>query len=68
MVLKDTTPSLEILKLYHQLGGEIITIGSDSHKPEHLGCQIEESKILLKELGFQAFCTFDQMKPIFHDL
>ena len=66
--LKDTTPSLEILKLYHQLGGEIITIGSDSHKPEHLGSQIEESKILLKELGFQAFCTFDQMKPIFHDL
>lgn len=66
--LKDTTPSLEILKLYHQLGGEIITIGSDSHKPEHLGSQIEESKILLKELGFQAFCTFDQMKPVFHNL
>ena len=35
--LDDTTPSVKILKLYHELGGDIITIGSDSHKPEHLG-------------------------------
>ena len=34
--LKDTTPSMDILKLYRRLGGEIITMGSDSHKPEHL--------------------------------
>ena len=33
--LKDSTPSRDILKLYKELGGKIITIGSDSHKPEH---------------------------------
>ncbi|MEF2782342.1 MAG: histidinol-phosphatase HisJ family protein [Clostridium sp.] len=42
--IKGTTPSIEILKLYKQLGGTIITIGSDSHKPEHLGFHIEETK------------------------
>lgn len=66
--LSDMTPSMDILKLYHQLGGKIITIGSDSHKEEHLGAYIEETKQILKETGFQYYCTFSQMKPIFHDL
>lgn len=66
--LKDLTPSREILKLYHDLGGRIITIGSDSHKPDHLGAYIEEGKEELKALGFKEFCTFDKMNPIFHQL
>ena len=32
--LSDFTPSRDILKLYWELGGQILTIGSDSHKPE----------------------------------
>lgn len=66
--LKDTTPSVEILKCYQKLGGEIITIGSDSHKPEHLGAYIEDAKQLLKSLGFRFFCTYDKMQPIYHKL
>lgn len=66
--LKDTTPSMEILKLYHKLGGKIITIGSDSHKPEHLGFYIKEAKDILKSIGFKQFCTYDKMIPTFHDL
>ena len=66
--LKDSQPSRDILKLYKELGGKIITIGSDSHKPEHLGAYIDEAKELLKEIGFDSFCTFEKMKPIFHQL
>lgn len=66
--LKDTTPSVEILKLYRRLGGEVITIGSDSHKPEHLGAGIDEAKQLLKSLGYRFFCTFEQMRPIYYSL
>ena len=66
--LTDTMPSRKILELYHELGGEIITIGSDSHKPEHLGAYIGETKELLRELGFRAFCTYEKMQPVFHDL
>lgn len=66
--LKDTTPSIDIIKLYRQLGGEIITVGSDSHEPEHLGAYIKEAKHLLKSLGFRFFCTYDKMKPIYHTL
>ena len=66
--LKDTTPSINILKLYRELGGEIITVGSDSHKPEHLGTYITDAKNLLKSLGFPYFCTYDRMEPIYHKL
>lgn len=66
--LKDTTPSVKILELYRELGGEIVTLGSDSHKPEHLGAYIREGQALLKELGFKAFCTYEGMAPVFHDL
>ena len=67
-VLKDLTPSRDILKLYKQLGGEIITIGSDSHKKEHLGAYIEETKLELKNIGFNQYCIYDKMKPIYHQL
>ena len=66
--LADSTPSKEILRLYRELGGDVITIGSDSHKPEHLGTYLEEAKGLLKSLGFLKFCTYKNMRPIFHDL
>lgn len=66
--LTDSTPSKEILKLYRELGGRIITIGSDTHKPEHLGAYFREAKQYLKDLGYEQFCTFDQMQPVFHSL
>lgn len=66
--LKDLTPSRDILKLYKELGGKIITIGSDSHKPEHLGAFVDETKEELKALGFEQICTFDKMKPVYHNL
>ena len=62
------TPSIEILKLYHQLGGKIITLGSDSHQKAQLGAYLSEARLLLKAIGFSHYCTFDQMQPIFHTL
>ncbi len=62
------TPSIEVLKLYHELGGKIITIGSDSHQADHLGFLVEESKNVLREIGFEYFCTYKNMEPIFHRL
>lgn len=66
--LSDTTPSLEILQLYKELGGTVLTIGSDSHRPEHLGSYLDEAKAILKEVGFEHFCTFERMQPTFHAL
>lgn len=66
--LTESMPSAQLLQLYRDLGGTIITIGSDSHRPEHLGAYIQEAKNQLKGLGFQTFCTYSRMQPVFHDL
>lgn len=66
--LTDSMPSPELLRLYRDLGGSIVTIGSDSHAPAHLGTYIQEAASQLKELGFQHFCTYERMRPVFHQL
>lgn len=63
--LTDSMPSVELLRLYRDLGGSIVTVGSDSHAPAHLGAYLEEAKELLKELGFPGFCTYKRMRPVF---
>ncbi|MCI1664930.1 MAG: histidinol-phosphatase HisJ family protein [Atopobiaceae bacterium] len=64
--LPDLQPSHEVLGLYRELGGRIITIGSDSHKPEHLGAYIRPVQKRLAAMGFEGFYTFDAMEPTFH--
>lgn len=66
--LSDLMPSRRILQLYCELGGEVLTIGSDSHETEHLGDHIREVRPILREIGFRSFCTFERMQPIFHEL
>ena len=66
--LDDLMPSKDILKLYLELGGTIITIGSDSHQEDHLGAYIEDTKKQLKALGFTQYCTYNKMIPEFHNL
>lgn len=66
--LSDLTPSREILELYKNLGGRILTIGSDSHEPEHLGSHIREVLVELRQIGFDSICTYKQMKPFFHKI
>ena len=61
-------PDAKWLKLYRSLGGEIITLGTDAHTPNYVGCAIRERQQLLKECGFAHFCTFEKMQPIFHEL
>lgn len=66
--LKDLTPSREILKLYHRLGGTVLTLGSDAHTPEQLGAHMGEVRDILQDIGFKYFCTFKDMKPEYHRL
>ena len=66
--VKDLMPSRAILRLYRELGGTILTIGSDTHETVHLGDHIAEVKQVLKEMGYQTFNTFSNMEPVYHSL
>ncbi|MBR6173546.1 MAG: histidinol-phosphatase HisJ family protein [Eubacterium sp.] len=61
-------PHPELLTLYRELGGEIITFGSDSHDTEHVGYRFDHGAKLLKSLGFSWYCTYDKLQPEFHPL
>lgn len=63
-VVNETMPSIDILKMYYDLGGRIITVGSDAHKAEDVGAGIRESIEVLKSIGFKEIYKFENRKPI----
>lgn len=67
--LSDTQPSRDILHLYKNLGGRIITVGSDAHQTSYLADHIKDAYAILRdEIGFTEIATFEHMQPIFHKL
>lgn len=64
----EPLPGEKWLRLYRDLGGEIITLGSDAHTTRYVGCAIREGQELLKACGYPAFCTFEKKQPVFHSL
>ncbi len=61
-------PEETILRRYRELGGELITLGSDAHTAEHIGIAVESNQALLRRCGFSHFTTYEQGKPIFRPL
>lgn len=64
--LEGAMPSRDILSLYKECGGEIITIGSDAHFPEHVAHRFPEILQTLEQIGFKYITTFEKMQPTFH--
>lgn len=58
-------PHEDIIKRYGELGGEIITIGSDSHMPKTLANGFGEAGEILKSAGFGYYSVFENRKPEF---
>ena len=56
-------PHEKILKLYKELGGEIITIGSDAHEARHLGFGFDGVPEILKTCGFKYYTEFTDRRP-----
>jgi len=61
-------PHPDIIKRYYDLGGEIITLGSDAHLAANIASDFDIAKELLISLGFKYFTTFVERKPEFHRL
>lgn len=61
-------PHPDIIKRYRELGGEIITIGSDGHKPEHVAYDFYKVAGILKACGFKMYTEFKKREPIFREL
>lgn len=55
---KETYPRKEIVERFLDLGGVRLTIGSDSHLPEHIGYRIPETMELLISMDVEKITLF----------
>ena len=58
-------PHPDVLKRYRELGGEIVTVGADAHRPEHVAYDFEEAAEILKSCGFHYYTEFKERRPVF---
>lgn len=58
-------PHPDVLRRYRELGGEIITVGADGHRPEHVAYDFDKAAQILEECGFRYYTEFVERKPIF---
>jgi histidinol-phosphatase (PHP family) len=65
---KQPHPHPDILKRYRELGGEIVTIGSDAHDVEYVGYENKRALEWLKHAGFDYITSFAAMKPRFNKI
>lgn len=61
----EPMPPDYILRQYRDLGGEIITIGTDAHNPENMALHLEDGLALLRAVGFRYLTVFQNRKPEF---
>ena len=66
--LSFSHPHPDLLTMYKEAGGEIITVGSDAHHAEHIGYGFDRVKELLLNNNFRYFTTFKNGKPEFHKI
>jgi histidinol-phosphatase (PHP family) len=61
-------PGLTILQWYRELGGETLTLGSDTHHTNSLGAGLAQAQDLAQAAGFRAITVFEQRKVHWIDL
>lgn len=66
--MRDFHPCMDILKRYRELGGEVITVGSDSHDAGNVAAHFDRAADVLKECGFRYYCVFEKRTPDFFKL
>ena len=66
--LKNIHPLPEVLNRYRELGGEIVTVGSDAHKATDLMRYFLEAEKVLKSFNFKYYTVFENRKPIMKKL
>lgn len=56
---RDFNPCMDVVKRYRELGGEIITIGSDAHYTTDIAKHFSKAEEVLKECGFKYYSVFE---------
>lgn len=61
-------PPIRYLRMFKDLGGEFVTVGSGSHSCRSIGSDLGEGISLVKDAGFSSYCYFENRKPVFIEI
>lgn len=61
----ETSPALAQVARFKELGGKIVTIGSDAHRAQELGAGFETGVRLAKQAGFEQVAYYVEREPQF---
>lgn len=59
-------PNEEIVRRYRELGGEMVTFGSDAHVTDYVAAHFQDAEKIAQNAGFKYYTTFEKHKPAFH--
>ena len=62
--LGKTIPVLRIIKRYYQLGGRLVTLGSDAHNAQDIASDFDVAMDVLTSVGFQYFAFYRNREPV----
>lgn len=63
--LNSPHPNIDIIKRYKELGGKIITMGSDAHKIDDLAANFDLAFAILESVGFEEIAVYHNRTPDF---
>lgn len=64
----DAFPDLKYVKLFRDLGGKLVSVGSDAHTVEDIGKNIADGTGIARAAGFDRLCYFKNRKPYFVEI
>ena len=66
--LRQPQPGTDMLRRYHELGGEISTVGTDAHKTQDVGSYLDLASEILQLCGFKYYTIYEKRSPEYHKL
>ena len=66
--LLEPNPCIATIKRYKDLGGSLITLGSDAHRTTQIGVGYDKITGILKECGFNSYFVYKNRKPVEYEL
>lgn len=61
--IRLTSPDYPLVRRFREVGGELITVGSDAHEPANVGAGIPEALAIARQAGFRDIAVFFAGKP-----
>ena len=61
----EMNPSRALLTRYHELGGRIITFGSDAHQAGRLAGFFDRAEKIVRECGFTGYYVYEDRHPVY---